>query len=186
MCVGVTIASLGEIEFDVLGLALQIASITAEAARLVATQSLLQAHLPRANPLVSISLFAPCSLIFLLPVALYNEPTALAKLSSMSVAPFVLGNTLTAFTLNIAVVVLVSQTSGLTLTLAGIVKDILLIAASIWIFQNPITYTQVRHWKKKRFGERSDLWHADRRGASEESLSDARAKRAIAYLACLH
>jgi hypothetical protein len=144
MCVGVTIASVGEIEFDVVGLILQLLSITAEAARLVATQSLLQAHLPRANPLVSISLFAPCSLLFLLPVALLKEPAAFARLHSWAVAPVVLGNTLTAFTLNVAVVVLVSQTSGLTLTLAGIIKDIILIAASIWIFQNPITYIQVR------------------------------------------
>ena len=136
------IASWGEIEFEALGFVLQMLSITAEAARLVATQSLLQAHLPRpSNPLVSISLFAPCSLIFLLPVALIKEPTALSHLYKVS--HVVLGNTLTAFTLNIAVVILVGQTSGLTLTLAGIIKDILLIGASVWIFNSPITYIQV-------------------------------------------
>jgi hypothetical protein len=143
MCFGVMIASYGEIEFDTLGFIFQMLSITAEAARLVATQQLLQVHLPRpANPLISISLFAPFSLLFLLPVALFKEPAALAHLYQVS--PIVLGNTLTAFTLNIAVVILVGQTSGLTLTLAGIVKDILLIAASIWIFNSPITPIQVR------------------------------------------
>ena len=137
------VASYGEIEFDTLGFIFQMLSITAEAARLVATQQLLQVHLPRpANPLISISLFAPFSLLFLLPVALFKEPSALAHLYHVS--PVVLGNTLTAFTLNIAVVILVGQTSGLTLTLAGIVKDILLIAASIWIFNSPITPIQVR------------------------------------------
>lgn len=153
MCVGVTIASYGEIEFDALGLVFQLTSITAEAARLVATQSLLQAHLPKSNPLVSISLFAPCSLIFLLPVALYKEPAALAALGSGSgTGVVVLGNTLTAFTLNIAVVILVSQTSGLTLTLAGIIKDIMLIVASIWLFGNPITYTQVAGYTLALYG----------------------------------
>jgi len=47
----------------------------------------------------------------------------------------------TAFTLNIAVVTLVSATSGLTLTLAG--KDILLIVTSLFIFEAPITRVQV-------------------------------------------
>ena len=143
MCVGVGIASYGEIEFDLPGLLLQLASITAEAARLVVTQRLLQGHLPKgSSPLVSISLFAPWSLLFLLPVALTQEPLALEALGE--VGGLVLGNTLTAFTLNIAVVILVAQTSGLTLTLAGIIKDILLIGASVYFFLSPITYTQVR------------------------------------------
>lgn len=39
---------------------------------------LLQEHLPKgSSPLVSISLFAPWSFAFLLPVALYNEPGGL-------------------------------------------------------------------------------------------------------------
>lgn len=143
MCVGVGIASYGEIEFDSYGLFLQLVSITAEAARLVVTQSLLQAHLPKSNPLVSISLFAPCSFLFLAPVAATFEPGAFAKLLEFDVGSIVGLNTLTAFTLNIAVVILVSQTSGLTLTLAGIIKDILLIVASIFLFASPITYTQV-------------------------------------------
>jgi hypothetical protein len=143
MCVGVTIASYGEIEFDLTGLVLQFLSIAAEAARLVVTQRLLQERLPKgSSPLVSISLFAPWSFLFLLPVALTQEPEAQVALQNVGL--LVAGNTLTAFTLNIAVVILVAQTSGLTLTLAGIIKDILLIAASVWLFTSPITYTQVR------------------------------------------
>ena len=142
MCVGVTIASYGEIEFDTPGLILQLISITAEAARLVATQNLLQLHLKGSSPLVSLSLFAPCCFAFLLPISLFNEPKAL---EALQVAwPFVLANTLTAFTLNIAVVMLVSATSGLTLTLAGIIKDILLIAASVVLLGSQITILQVR------------------------------------------
>ena len=143
MCVGVTIASYGEIEFDAPGLVLQLISITAEAARLVSTQNLLQVHLKGSSPLVSLSLFAPCCFFFLLPIALYSEPLAIAALGDVWMV--VLGNTLTAFTLNVAVVMLVSATSGLTLTLAGIIKDILLIAASVVLLGSSITYTQVRH-----------------------------------------
>jgi hypothetical protein len=142
MCVGVSIASFGELEFDLPGLILQLVSITAEAARLVATQNLLQVHLKGSSPLVSLSMFAPCCLFFLLPIAVVSEPGALAALGSSWMV--VLANTLTAFTLNVAVVMLVSATSGLTLTLAGIIKDILLIAASVVLLGSTITFTQVR------------------------------------------
>ncbi len=142
MCLGVAIASYGELEFDAPGLTLQLISITAEAARLVATQNLLQVHLKGSSPLVSLSMFAPCCLFFLLPIALTSEPGALAALGDSWAV--VTGNTLTAFTLNVAVVMLVSATSGLTLTLAGIIKDILLIAASVVLLGSTITFTQVR------------------------------------------
>ena len=123
-----------------------------------------QAHLPKpSNPLVSISLFAPCSLLFLLPVALVSEGGALdALLSSTSTALTVLANTCTAFTLNVAVVILVSQTSGLTLTLAGIIKDIILIVAAISLFGNPITYTQVGGYTLALYG--LNMYHGYRSG----------------------
>jgi hypothetical protein len=147
MSAGVVLSTLGEISFEVIGFACQLGSIVAEASRLVVMQALLQAHLPaeaRKNPLVPLALFTPSSCIFLLPVALFYEPLALRVLASgASVFVPVLLNTATAFTLNIAVVMLVGATSGLTLTLAGIVKDILLIVASLFIFEAPITRMQV-------------------------------------------
>jgi hypothetical protein len=143
MCFGVAVASYGEIMFDTIGVVFQVISITTEAARLVATQVLVQSSVPSKNPLVSISLFAPASFILLLPVAMLREPGAFKTLWSDSVWFVVLLNTLTAFTLNIAVVILVERTSGLTLTLAGIIKDILIIVVSIWLFANPITVIQV-------------------------------------------
>jgi hypothetical protein len=142
MCIGVTIASYGELDFDAPGLILQLISITAEAGRLIVTQNLLQVHLKGSSPLVSLSLFAPCCFFFLLPIALTYEPAAAAALAANGAT--VLANTLTAFTLNVAVVMLVSATSGLTLTLAGIIKDILLISASVMLLGSSITYIQVR------------------------------------------
>jgi len=147
MSAGVVLSTLGEISFEVIGFACQLGSIVAEASRLVVMQALLQAHLPaeaRKNPLVPLALFTPSSCLFLLPVALFYEPLALRVLvSGARVFVPVLLNTATAFTLNIAVVMLVGATSGLTLTLAGIVKDILLIVTSLFIFEAPITRVQV-------------------------------------------
>ena len=47
-----------------------------------------------------------------------------------------------AFTLNIAVVLLISNTSALVLTLAGIVKDVLLVVLSMAVFGSPVTLLQ--------------------------------------------
>jgi hypothetical protein len=147
MSAGVVLSTLGEISFEPVGFACQLGSIVAEASRLGVIQALLQAHLPaeaRKNPLVPLALFTPSSCLFLLPVALFYEPLALRVLASGArVFVPVFLNTATAFTLNIAVVMLVGATSGLTLTLAGIVKDILLIVTSLFIFEAPITRVQV-------------------------------------------
>jgi drug/metabolite transporter (DMT)-like permease len=143
ICSGVIIASAGEMLWNGVGVMFQCTSVLAEGCRLVITQILLQKHLPKANPLVSISIFAPPSFVLLFPVALWFEPRALASLAVPTVGLAVLFNTLTAFVLNLSVVMLVSRTSGLILTLAGIVKDIVMIVASMYIFANPVTVIQV-------------------------------------------
>jgi hypothetical protein len=121
MTFGVGIASYGEIEFDLIGLVLQLIALTVESIRLVAIQRVVQQHLPKQNPLVALTMFAPVCALFLTPVAMVVEPGALAKVFSWSAGVPVLLNTITAFSLNIAVVILVSHESGpLTLTLAGL------------------------------------------------------------------
>ena len=47
-----------------------------------------------------------------------------------------------AFLLNVAVVLLIGHTSALVMTLAGIVKDILLVALSMLLFGSPVTPLQ--------------------------------------------
>jgi len=143
MCVGIVVASYGEILWNTVGVAFQVTSVVAEGSRLVVTQILLQQHLPKSSPLVSVSIFAPPSFLLLAPVAYTFEGNALATLATPEVGFLVLLNTLTAFVLNIAVVILVSRTSGLILTLAGIVKDIALIIVSVFIFWNPVTLIQI-------------------------------------------
>jgi drug/metabolite transporter (DMT)-like permease len=144
MCAGVLVASHGELLWNAAGVAFQVAAVGAEGSRLVVTQILLQQHLPKASPLVSISIFAPPCFALLLPLALIWEPAALSRLAaSPATALTVAANTLAAFVLNLAVVILVARTSGLVLSIAGIVKDIALIVASIFIFWNPVTLTQV-------------------------------------------
>ncbi len=51
-------------------------------------------------------------------------------------------NGLVAFSLNIAVILVLKHTSALTFTLSGIIKDILLVSASVCIFGAPVTLLQ--------------------------------------------
>jgi hypothetical protein len=80
MTFGVGIASYGEIEFDMLGMFLQLTALTVESIRLVAMQKMNAVHLPKSNPLILLSLFAPVCFLFLFPIALFLEQGALAKL----------------------------------------------------------------------------------------------------------
>eukprot|EP00600_Ochromonadales_sp_CCMP1393_P010656 CAMPEP_0174996850 /NCGR_PEP_ID=MMETSP0005-20121125/625_1 /TAXON_ID=420556 /ORGANISM="Ochromonas sp., Strain CCMP1393" /LENGTH=110 /DNA_ID=CAMNT_0016251307 /DNA_START=688 /DNA_END=1020 /DNA_ORIENTATION=+ len=54
-----------------------------------------------------------------------------------------MANGLVAFSLNIASVMLIKHTSALTLSLAGIVKDVLLVFMSMAIFKSPVSMLQV-------------------------------------------
>lgn len=144
MTLGVFISSMGEVRFDMLGVILQLLGIVSESLRLVVTQSLLQNVLPsNASPLVSISLFAPCCFLLLFPIALWFEPNAFPSLLTDGTWLLVALNTIIAFSLNIAVVMLVTRTSGLTLTLSGTIKDVLLITSSAIVFSTRISLLQV-------------------------------------------
>lgn len=53
--------------------------------------------------------------------------------------PVLLGNGLIAFTLNLAVFLLIGKTSALTMNIAGVIKDWMLIFFSYAVFQAPVT-----------------------------------------------
>lgn len=121
MTCGVGVASLGELEFNALGLLLQLSALTVESVRLVAIQRVVQKHLPKpTNPLLILALFAPLCAALLVPAALWLERGAWAQLSSPASGIPVFFNSLSALGLNFSVVWLVSQESGpLTLSASG-------------------------------------------------------------------
>jgi drug/metabolite transporter (DMT)-like permease len=116
---GVIIASFGELLFDGLGFGLQLVAVLAESVRLVVLQKLLQQYVPKASPLATLSLFAPAAAVCLAILSLTLEPGGYRALAMPGVGALVAANTASAFTLNIAVMLLVGATSGLTLVLAG-------------------------------------------------------------------
>lgn len=141
--IGIIIASFGEIKFVFIGFLYQLGGIVFEAVRLVMVQRLLSSAEFKMDPLVSLYYFAPVC-------AMMNGVTALIfEVPSMTIANIheagiltLLANALVAFLLNVSVVFLIGKTSSLVMTLCGVLKDILLVAASMAIWQTPVTGLQ--------------------------------------------
>ncbi|KAF4276086.1 hypothetical protein CNMCM8812_005295 [Aspergillus fumigatus] len=141
--IGVVIASFGEIKFVFIGFLFQIGGIVFEATRLVMVQRLLSSAEFKMDPLVSLYYFAPVCAVMNGVTALFVEVPNLTMGHIYNVGVWtLLANAVVAFLLNVSVVFLIGKTSSLVMTLCGVLKDILLVAASMMIWQTPVTPLQ--------------------------------------------
>ncbi|KAL5698022.1 hypothetical protein ACHQM5_029111 [Ranunculus cassubicifolius] len=137
---GVAIAAYGEARFDTWGVFLQLMAVAFEATRLVMIQILLTSKGVTLNPITSLYYVAPCCLVFLFIPWLYVEMPILKESSSFHLDWTIFGtNSFCAFALNLAVFLLVGKTSALTMNVAGVVKDWLLIAFSWSVIRDTVT-----------------------------------------------
>ncbi|KAK3297671.1 triose-phosphate transporter family-domain-containing protein [Chaetomium fimeti] len=141
--VGVVIASIGEIKFVWIGFIYQIAGIIFEALRLTMVQRLLSSAEFKMDPLVSLYYFAPVCAAMNFVVALFWEvpKVSMAEVYDVGLFTFFL-NGMCAFLLNVSVVFLIGKTSSLVLTLCGVLKDVLLVLASMMIWGTQVTGLQ--------------------------------------------
>ncbi|EPE03203.1 hypothetical protein F503_01539 [Ophiostoma piceae UAMH 11346] len=141
--VGVILASFGEISFVLTGFLFQLAGIVFEALRLTMVQRLLSSADYKMDPLVSLYYFAPvCAAMNLMVALLWEVPkVTMQDFNNVGFSMFFL-NGLCAFLLNVSVVFLIGKTSVLVLTLCGVLKDILLVAASMLIWGTQVTPLQ--------------------------------------------
>ncbi|GJP63400.1 hypothetical protein CLOP_g20487 [Closterium sp. NIES-67] len=140
--IGVAIAAYGEANFNATGVILQLLAVCFEALRLVLIQILLTAKGVSLNPITSLFYISPVCLLFLsLPWLLVEYPhlaPSLAVPSQPAIGLF-LANCACAFALNLAVFLLIGKTSALTMNVAGVVKDWLLIAFSWSVIRDRVT-----------------------------------------------
>ncbi|CEJ58756.1 Putative DMT family organic anion transporter [Penicillium brasilianum] len=140
---GVVIASFGEIKFNMLGFLIQCGGIVFEALRLVMVQRLLSSAEFKMDPLVSLYYYAPACAVTNGIVTLFTDVPRMTMNDIYSLGIMTLiANALVAFLLNASVVLLIGKTSAVVLTMAGILKDILLVCASMMIFRDPVTPQQ--------------------------------------------
>ncbi|WRX32064.1 Sugar phosphate transporter domain - like 10 [Theobroma cacao] len=137
---GVAVAAYGEAKFDTWGVFLQLGAVAFEATRLVLIQILLTSKGINLNPITSLYYVAPCCFLFLLIPWVTVELPSLKENSSFHFDYFIFGtNSFCAFALNLAVFLLVGKTSALTMNVAGVVKDWLLIAFSWSVIKDTVT-----------------------------------------------
>lgn len=123
-------AAYGELNFEMFGFICQCAAIVFEASRLVMIQILL--HGLKMDPIVSLHYYAPvCACINLVVMPFIEGFEPLYNLHRVGIL-VLLSNAGIAFALNVAAVFLISVGSGLILTLAGVLKDIVSLVVTLF------------------------------------------------------
>ena len=102
-------------------------------------QRLLSSAEFKMDPMVSLYYFAPACAVINGVFTLFVEAPKMSMLDITNLGyGILLSNALVAFGLNVAVVLLIGKTSAVVLTLSGVLKDILLVVASMTIFKDPV------------------------------------------------
>ncbi|KAI0469554.1 triose-phosphate transporter family-domain-containing protein [Xylaria cf. heliscus] len=141
--IGVAIASFGELKFDGLGFIIQVTGIVCEALRLVMVQRLLSSDEFKMDPLVSVYYYAPACAVINGFFTIFIELPRMTTGDILQVGLITLvANAFVAFLLNVSVVLLIGKTNAVVLTMSGVLKDILLVVASMTIFGDPVTLQQ--------------------------------------------
>lgn len=168
---GVVIASFGEIDFVLAGFLYQLAGLVFEAVRINLVQTLLNGAEYKMDPLVSLYYFAPVCAVMNTIVALFMEvpQVTMEEFNAVGI-PIFIANAACAFMLNVAVVFLIGKTSGLVLTLCGVLKDILLVIASVLIWGTMISHLQMFGYSIALLGM---LWFKFGKEKIKEYLSQA-------------
>ncbi|KXX81727.1 hypothetical protein MMYC01_200689 [Madurella mycetomatis] len=140
---GVALASFGAIDFSWAGFFFQVGGIVFEAMRLIMIQVLLSGDTQKMDPLVSLYYYAPVCAVMNVVIAIASEASKFdpADLARAGYGLLLL-NALVAFMLNVSSVFLIGKTSGLVMTLTGILKNILLVIISVMIWHTAISWLQ--------------------------------------------
>jgi len=142
---GVLGASVGEVAFSWFGFALQFTAFLLDGCRLVMLKNLLTSG-KKLDPLSGLYYYSPvCVLALVGPVAYFEGPKLLPLL--MTARPGLVGalilNGLNAFALNFSMMMLFSRASATTVSVASVVRDIVLTFGSATLFHTEIGLVQV-------------------------------------------
>ncbi|KAK8067157.1 hypothetical protein PG997_013904 [Apiospora hydei] len=145
---GVLVASAGEIHFSWTGFFYSLGGLVFESVRVVMIQALMSgddnAGRRNMDPLVSLYYYAPVCAVTNFFVAWATEWPTFVWSDFIGAGPWMLVlNGLVAFLLNVSSVMLIGKTSGLVLHLTGILKSILLVVASVFIWGTAISPLQI-------------------------------------------
>lgn len=132
---GVLVASYGEININWIGVVYQMGGVVGEALRLIFMEIFVKRKGLKLNPLSMMYYVSPCSAICLLIPWIFLEKPKMDAQQAWSFHPFILTlNCLCTFALNLSVFLVISHTSALTIRVAGVVKDWVVVLLSALLF----------------------------------------------------
>jgi hypothetical protein len=112
----------------VIGVVQQLSALVFEATRLMLVQLLMNSQGYSLNPIQSLYYVSPaCLLCLTVPFLVLEAPVMRSSDAWQLRPPVMLANAATAFCLNLAVFLLIGKTSALTMNIAGVIKDWMLI-----------------------------------------------------------
>ena len=140
---GVTLSSIGEMEFSSVGFCIQVAAVLSDCFRMIIMDLMLKDLALDSLSLLYYSAPPSAAMIFCGFLAFESSSISYA-LFTPALSTLLVLNGLLAFSLNIAVIYLVSNTSAMVMSISGPIKDIMIVMISVTIFNSPITILQVR------------------------------------------
>ncbi|OVA10322.1 Triose-phosphate transporter domain [Macleaya cordata] len=131
---GVLVASYGEINVNWIGVVYQMGGVVGEALRLIFMEILVKRKGLKLNPISVMYYVSPFSALCLFIPWIFLEKPKMDE-ASWSFQPVVLAlNSLCTFALNLSVFLVISHTSALTIRVAGVVKDWVVVLLSALLF----------------------------------------------------
>nr|GEX82992.1 probable sugar phosphate/phosphate translocator At3g14410 [Tanacetum cinerariifolium] len=132
---GVLVASYGEININWVGVVYQMGGVVGEALRLIFMEILVKRKGLKLNPISMMYYVSPCSALCLLIPWIFLEKPKMDAQGTWSFQPLVLTlNSLCTFALNLSVFLVIQHTSALTIRVAGVVKDWVVVLLSALLF----------------------------------------------------
>ncbi|GAB5363379.1 hypothetical protein AAMO2058_000877800 [Amorphochlora amoebiformis] len=141
---GICATVVGELHFDAIGVAIQSGGILAEGSRLILVNLLLSSKGIKLKPLQALYYFAPacgiCLGVYWLAYEAWRMPwDDITKTGFLMLS----ANGLMSFVLNCASVLVIGHANAMVLSLAGVVKDIMIVSGSCIIFGTIVTSLQI-------------------------------------------
>lgn len=132
---GVLVASYGEISINWIGVVYQMGGVVGEALRLIFMEIFVKKKGLKLNPISVMYYVSPCSAVCLFIPWIFLEKPKMDIRETWSFQPFILLlNSLCTFALNLSVFLVISHTSALTIRVAGVVKDWVVVLLSALLF----------------------------------------------------
>jgi drug/metabolite transporter (DMT)-like permease len=139
---GCTLCVRGELKFVWLGLVVQLASQMAECSKNLIAEIVMSGAGMKLDALTFVMFQAPCSLAPLM-IGVVTQWSPQIGEDFMRMWPMLLANALVAFLLNVLIALTLKKLSALAFVIIGVLKDIVIVVSSSFIFGDPISTMQL-------------------------------------------